>query len=218
MKDYWKYVKADLKGIEDELNDPMITEKARTMNPQQWFEFLLNKYYRWKFTDPRRYSRWSGLLKKHVDSGGLRDLYETKREIFAFVKTDTESGLRFASRRDRAKVGLGIAAGSGLLSVLFPEYFGTVDEFVVIGLGKVDGLLDRWRNEITRINQRLQKSKSTKNGSFQLSLSEGVLLVEIMRAKAHQLNEWFGCNAWTPRKVDMVLWGSRSEGGAYGCR
>ena len=123
----------------------------------------------------------------------------------------------FASRQDRVKVGLGIAAGSGLLSILFPEHFGTVDEFVVIALARVSALPEDWRNEIVKMNRRLQKSKNTKNGSFQLSLSEGVLLVEIMRAKARQLNEWFQCRRWTPRKVDMVLWGNRSEGDARGC-
>ena len=39
-----------------------------------------------------------------------------------------------------------------------------------------------------------------------LTLDDGVVLVEIMRRKAEELNKALSTNEWTPRKVDMVLW------------
>jgi len=38
---------------------------------------------------------------------------------------------------------------------------------------------------------------------------DAILLIEIMRRKAKQLNNWFSNNEWTPRKVDMILWTAR---------
>ena len=40
---------------------------------------------------------------------------------------------------------------------------------------------------------------------------DAVLLIDIMRRKARQLNGWFGTNKWTPRKIDMILWASRGN-------
>jgi len=38
--------------------------------------------------------------------------------------------------------------------------------------------------------------------------SDAVLIIDIMRRKAAQLNRWFGTNKWTPRKIAMILWTS----------
>jgi len=39
-----------------------------------------------------------------------------------------------------------------------------------------------------------------------LSISDGVLLIDILTRKANENNELFGVSSWTPRKIDMVLW------------
>ena len=39
-----------------------------------------------------------------------------------------------------------------------------------------------------------------------ISLKEGVLLIEIMRNKASELNNKFNTTEWTPRKIDKILW------------
>jgi hypothetical protein len=38
---------------------------------------------------------------------------------------------------------------------------------------------------------------------------DAVLLIDIMRRKASELNTLFGTDKWTPRKLDMILWAWR---------
>jgi hypothetical protein len=47
-------------------------------------------------------------------------------------------------------------------------------------------------------------SKGTETGS--LTEKDALLLIEIMRRKATELNTLFHSDEWTPRKVDMILW------------
>ena len=78
------------------------------------------------------------------------------------------------------------------MAVLFPTRYGTADQFVVKALRKV-----------TRLGEQkaVQEMKPE-----DLSVSDGVLLVRVMREKAADLNKRFGSDSWTPRRVDMVLW------------
>jgi len=40
----------------------------------------------------------------------------------------------------------------------------------------------------------------------QLKIKDAVILVEIMKNKAKELNIKFTTSFWTPRKIDMILW------------
>lgn len=68
----------------------------------------------------------------------------------------------------------------------------TVDQFVVLALLTIDDLPEH--EYLGKMNPAL------------LSLKDGVLLEEIMRQKALELNQKFQTDRWTPRKIDMVLW------------
>ena len=87
--------------------------------------------------------------------------------------------------------GLGIAVASGLLTLMYPEYFGTVDQFVVKALREVEGL-----------PQRAALERMNPEG---LKLSDGVVLIQIMRDKAAENNRTFKTDAWTPKKIDEIL-------------
>lgn len=79
-----------------------------------------------------------------------------------------------------------------MLAVLFPELFGTVDQFLVKALRQIPNLP--------------QKAIIDAMNPESLKHDEGVLLVQIMRLKAAELNRLFSTTQWTPRKIDMVLW------------
>ena len=105
-----------------------------------------------------------------------------------------EDALHAAAGQCGGFKGLGPAGASGLLAVLFPAKFGTVDQFVVHALRKVRRLPER--DALKRMNAE------------SLTVSDGVVLIEIMRRKAISLNELLKTSGWTPRKVDKVLWAS----------
>jgi hypothetical protein len=87
--------------------------------------------------------------------------------------------------------GLGTAGASGLLAVLYPTLFGTVDQFAVKALHAIPNLPDA-----ELIAQMKPEDLTTLNA---------VVLVRIMRRQAKLLSDALG-SPWTPRAVDKILW------------
>ena len=91
--------------------------------------------------------------------------------------------------------GIGTAGGSGLLALLFPVQYGTVDQFVVKALMELSAYASELpRNDISKIKPS------------DITIKQAVLLEEILREKAKRLNKAFEKNEWTPRKIDKILW------------
>ena len=184
---YWTFVKSSNLALEEEI-DQLDAETVRTMNPKAWFEFLLEKYFRWKYTAPNRYASTTKVLRSYAANNELAALHAIKERLFAVDTDNIQQCLSIASLIR----GLGIAGASGLLAVLFPAQFGTVDQFVVKALAKIPELPER-----DLIAAMIPES---------LKLNEGTILIRIMRRKADELNQLSPPIKWTPRKVDMVLW------------
>jgi len=184
---YWTFVKASNLELEKEM-DRLDAETVKAMNPKAWFEFLLEKYFRWKYTAPNRYGSTTKILRTYAANNELDALYAIKQRLFAADKDNIQQCLSVASLIR----GLGIAGASGLVAILFPAQFGTVDQFVVKALAKIPELPERHL-----IAAMIPDS---------LKFNEGAILVRIMRRKAEELNQASPLGKWTPRKVDMVLW------------
>jgi hypothetical protein len=184
---YWALVKPSNLQLEREMAR-LDAETVRLMNAAQWYEFLLERYFRWKYTAPNRYASTTKLLRGYGENGQLALLYDIKERLFSFDKRNIAQGLSLAS----SIRGLGTAGASGLLAVLFPTYFGTVDQFVVKAFVGIPELQER--NAIAAMNPE------------SLTVRDGIVLIEVMRRKAAELNKLFSATKWTPRKVDMVFW------------
>jgi hypothetical protein len=187
---YWDKVQPRNRAIEEEFNS-INSEIVRVMDQAQWYDFLLNKYFRWKYTAPNRYASTTMHFKKYASEGRLAELLAIKDQLFSFPKENIRQGLEITSKIR----GLGTAGASGLLAVLFPQYFGTVDQFLVEGLNKIDDLPEN--NKVDMINKD------------NINIDDGIIMIDIMRRKAQELNVLFHNNNWTPRKIDMVFWGTR---------
>ena len=190
LEHYWSFVKPTHEVLERQM-DTLDPEKIRKMNADEWFEFLLNDYFRWKYTAANRYASTTKHLKLQVEEWGVQKLHSFKDDIFQLAPTDVKAGLKAAMQIR----GLGTAGASGLLSLLFPALYGTVDQFVVKALLQVPDLPER--EQLERMNPE------------SLTVNQGVILIEIMARKAQQLNVQFDSQEWTPRKVDMILWAVR---------
>ena len=184
---YWAFVKPSNLELEKEM-DELDGGAVRAMNPRTWFTFLLEKYFRWKYTAPNRYASTTKLLRTYAANNELPALHAIKERLFALDKENIQQCLAVAC----SIRGLGTAGASGLLAVLFPASFGTVDQFAVKALAKIPELPER----------DLIAAMSPES----LKLSEGTILIRIMRRKAEELNRISPLLKWTPRKVDMVLW------------
>lgn len=188
VENYWNLIKSENLLLEKEL-ERLVPANINNLCENAWFEFLLKKYFKWKYTAPNRYGSTTKYLKTYEENNRLAELLNIRNRMLAFgEKGDIENALTVTKQIK----GLGTAGASGLLALLFPEKFGTVDQFVVKALRKVPSLPER--ELIIHMN------------SESLSLQNGVILIRIMKRKADELNNLFKTNYWTPRKIDMILW------------
>ena len=187
LERYWPLVKPVNLALEEEMQNLDARRVAR-LDARGWYDFLHDKYFRWKYTAPNRLATTRNQLARYAETDTLHDLLGIKERLFSFDRDDIAEGLRIAS----AIRGLGTAGASGLLALLFPESFATVDQFVVKALRDVGSLPE---------HDRLMGMREEG-----LAVRDGVTLIQIMRNKAAENNRAFGTDTWTPRKIDMVLW------------
>jgi hypothetical protein len=90
--------------------------------------------------------------------------------------------------------GLGVAGASGLLSLLYPAHFATVDQFVVRAL-------------LEAPEQRQFIEGMNPEG---LAIRNGVVLTQIMRIKAAENNARFQSEFWTLRTMEVAPWAYRT--------
>ncbi len=175
--------------------DNLSFETIQKMSVQEFYDFLYNEYFVWKYTASNRLATTRGQLKKHMDNG-LIDLEKIQKGIFKGYMCDPED-TDYLLYKTQQIHGLGTAGASGLLSVLFPKYYGTLDQFLVYSLLRIKNLPEY--SDLEKMNP---------NG---LTIKDGVLLEDILRRKSRELNERLEPDTWTPRRIDMVLWSARSN-------
>jgi hypothetical protein len=184
---YWKLIRPANETLEREMENLDLL-RLRNLDEQGWYDFLRDEYFRWKYTAANRYATTTRNLKQYVDEGKLQELYRIKECLLSLDHRDITQGLAVACKIK----GLGTAGASGLLSLMYPQTYATVDQFVVKALREVDDL-----PEAALLKQM---------NPMRLTIKDGVLLIQIMGDKAADNNRMFQTADWTPRKIDKVLW------------
>ena len=187
LKHYWDLIEPSNFDLTKELEQIKLST-IKEFSPREWYDFLLYKYFVWKYTAANRYASTTKHLRKYEIENELDKLLLLRDEILSLE----DEAIKYALKKAKEINGLGIAGASGLLSILFPLKFGTVDQFVVKRLLEIRALPER--DIIAKI-----KPES-------INLSQGAILIEILRRKANELNVHNKTDFWTPRRVDMVLW------------
>jgi hypothetical protein len=187
LERYWTFVHPRNLTLEQSL-DALDVQRLRRSDPQEWYDFLKNEYFRWKYTALNRYATTTRQLQRYVDDDALGDLDQIRKRLLTLNTDDIRSALNAAC----AIRGLGTAGASGLLALMYPQNFGTVDQFVVKGLREVNGLPEA--AAIARMKPQ------------GLTVRDGVLIINVLRRKAADNNRVLKSDAWTPRKLDKVLW------------
>ena len=91
LKRYWSYVKPANLELEKEMGCLQMSSIVG-MNEKQWYEFLLYKYFKWKYTAPNRYGSTTKHLRQSVDQRGLSYLIKIKERLLDFDLNDIEEG------------------------------------------------------------------------------------------------------------------------------
>lgn len=183
---YWDFVRPANLELERAM-ETLGLDRIRRMDAPGWYHSLLDEYFRWKYTAANRYATTTRHLRRYAETGTLDALHRIKERLLTIDRTDVRRALSIA---DEIR-GLGIAGASGLLSLMYSDTFATVDQFVVTALRGVRDLPEH--AAVARMNPE------------GLTMQDAVLLIGIMQRKAVENSRRFG-TAWTPRKVDKVLW------------
>lgn len=163
-------------------------EDISPLSTDDFYKFLHEEYFVWKYTQKNRLATTRKQLERYVTENRMFELDYIKHRLFVADRSNIYECLSIASNIR----GLGTAGASGLLSILFPQHFGTTDQFVVKSLLEIDNF------EEHLLIQRMNPNA--------LKIEDGVILIEIMRKQAAYLNQLFNSSFWTPRKIDMILW------------
>lgn len=185
---YWLFVLPQNLDLERSLHK-LDLERIRDLDAKRWYDFLHNEYFRWKYTAPNRYATTTRSLSEYASRrDGLDELHCIKFQLLELDASDIRAGLLIAQKIK----GLGTAGASGLLALMYPTTFATVDQFVVKSLREVGEMPE---------NALLAKMKPES-----LKTHYGVILIQILTRKAAENNRLFGVDLWTPRKIDQILW------------
>jgi hypothetical protein len=169
-------------------------EYVQRLDLQEWYDFL-NKYFHWKYTSNHLHERLMDL-----DKNSFEHLFSVKRSLFAINEIDLEDSRKCLNLVKSPRIrGLDYPGASGLLALIFKEWFGTVDRCVLESLSKIESLPEKQR--IGEIRAWVRTKKNWRE-------SDAVLVIDIVRRKAVQLNAWLGTNGGTPHKIAMILWTS----------
>lgn len=188
LERYWGFIQPRNLELERAM-ERLDRERIRRLGPEEWFRFLRDEYFPWKYTARNRYATTTAHLQRSASvPGGLESLLAIKDRLVAIDPSDVASALGIAL----AIPGLGTAGASGLLALLYPDALATVDQFVVKALRGVRDL-----PEAAALGAMNPEG---------LRVRDAVLLVGIMRRQSRELNASFGTESWTPRAVDKVLW------------
>lgn len=130
LQRYWVLVKPVNVSLENDM-ECFDRERVGRMSPEEWITFLQDEYFRWKYTAPNRYATTTAVLRqKGGTQDGRKALDRIKAQILNLKPANISVSLKMVSQIP----GLGIAGASGLLAILYPDEFGTVDQFVVKAL------------------------------------------------------------------------------------
>lgn len=116
--------------------DKLDIKEIEALDEQGWYDFLYNEYFVWKYTAKNRLATTRKQLGKSIQEQGLKNLFRNKKQLLTLDLSDIGGCLETA----RSITGLGYSGASGLLSLLYPNWFGTVDQFVVVSLREISGL------------------------------------------------------------------------------
>jgi putative zinc finger/helix-turn-helix YgiT family protein len=192
LERYWQLVQPGNLELERAL-DRLDLARIRGLDAQGWYDFLYHEYFRWKYTAPNRLATTRRSLAKSRSGSALEQLDSIRTQLLQLQPHDIGAALRVA----KAIPGLGTAGASGLLALMYPAHFGTVDQFVVKALCEVEGLPER--AAVMKMKEKVEKKGA-------LNLEDGVVLITILRTKADANNKAFGGTFWAPRKIDQILW------------
>jgi hypothetical protein len=92
---YWDFVQPRNLELERSL-DSIELERIRRFDAHSWYKFLLDEYFRWKYTAPNRYASTTRELKRYRGDVELEQLDGIRQRILNLNLTDVRGAWKTA--------------------------------------------------------------------------------------------------------------------------
>jgi len=163
-------------------------------------DFLDHWYYSWKFFAIAPYDIPKHQAKVRIEYATNSDKYNAiARRLGALNADDVDQCLRYVA--SRSIPGLQLSAGSGLLAVLYPTWFGTVDQHTLRALQTLDDERAAWLRRHIPDPKTFFPANNNDRGRHAAKL-----MTQLYREKSQELARLDGETGWTPRRVEMVCY------------
>ena len=116
LQRYWHFVKERNVELERALN-ALDLKRLQRFTAQEWYDFLRDEYFRWKYTADNRYATTTSQVRKYVEANELSELDSIRKKLLILNPSDIRLGLSTATEIK----GLGIAGASGLTFIDVPR-------------------------------------------------------------------------------------------------
>src|SRR5215469_6938201 len=166
-------------------------EYVQGLGVQEWYDFLA-KFFRWQFAGNHLQQKL-----RDLDKNSFEQLFSVKYSLLALHQPDLADARKCLNlvRSPRIR-GLDYMGASGLLALLFKDWFGTADTCILESLRRIESLPEK--RKIGEIRAWVKTKNDWRD-------SDAALVIDIMRRKGAQLNAGFGTNKWTPSRISMIL-------------
>ena len=94
---YCKYIKPTHLELEREM-DTLRPDDVRYLDADQWYDWLLKKYFVWKYTAPNRYATTTGHLKRQATDAGRHHLLTIRDRVLSCENASIGDALRCRDR------------------------------------------------------------------------------------------------------------------------
>lgn len=164
------------------LINAQIIEKLST----EEFVCFLEEFYDWK------YSNTGASRNKNLFSQWIKDnihIVESLKQSLCQSSLSDEELIKISKEIKY----ISVAGATALLSIMYPDRFGTVDKFVVLCLKESlpnDSIIQSTNEEDIKIEQ-------------------AIYIEKLMREKAKELNKLFSVVTWNARAIDKATWADR---------
>jgi len=163
-------------------------------------EFLDRWYYSWKFFAIAPYDIPKHQAKVRAEYAANPAKYDAiARQLGALNPDNVEQCLKAVA--SRSIPGLQLSAASGLLAVLFPASFGTVDQHTLRALQTLDDDRAVWLRRHIPDPKTFFPANNNDQGRHAAKL-----MTQLYREKARELAQLDEETGWGPRRVEMVCY------------
>lgn len=180
------------------------------MSVQEFYNFLYDFFFPFQYSSKTNLNKCREEFEQYILKENLNELDEIRKKLITIDLSNYENAIEEA----RKIYGLGYVGATALLSILYPNNFVTIDQFLLYALYSIDSLKDKIITVYNPVKRKPIIIDDKRTKIRLTSLSHGELATNLLKNKSIELNNK-ASNFWNPKKIGLIL-SSLSKGDFWG--